>query len=85
MCKYTVCFYEVSLNVPISQVVNKSFQQVYNSKEFFLNGSGIGEWGVRVPTLKKLEECSLLGLLVKDLTELSHRLKKRFNDLDNDH
>lgn len=52
MCKYTVCFYEVSLNVPISQVVNKSFQQVYNSEEFYLDGSGIGEWGVGVPTLK---------------------------------
>lgn len=34
---------------------------------------------------EKLEESSLLGLLVKDLTELSHRFKKRFNDLDNDH
>lgn len=52
MCKYTVCFYEVSLNVPISQVVNKYFQQVYNSEEFYLDGSGIGEWGVGFPLWK---------------------------------
>lgn len=41
--------------------------------------------GCRGSHSKKLEESSLLGLLVKDLAELSHRFKKRFNDLDNDH